>query len=95
VVKGQKDVLQNTLEDMGFIWKCSVSKRKLLVQRCGIIDRRCRYLIKMQEVRANGKPFSFLDKIWADSNITIQNCWQDPGIQMVTDTVSGSIAHMH
>jgi hypothetical protein len=36
----QKDVLIPVLHDMGFIWKCSKSKRKVLVERRDIIDWR-------------------------------------------------------
>ncbi|PSN54969.1 hypothetical protein C0J52_02351 [Blattella germanica] len=58
----QKDVLRNTLRDMGFVWKRSVSKRKVLVERREIVDWRCRYLIKMRQYRSEGKPVFFLDE---------------------------------
>jgi hypothetical protein len=31
----QKDIHRNTVMDMGFVWKCSVSKRKVPVERGG------------------------------------------------------------
>jgi hypothetical protein len=86
----QKDVLIPVLHDIGFTWKRSVSKRKVLVERRDIIDWRCRYLIKMRQAREKLKNILFIDETWVDSNLTFRKCWQGPGIRGVMDTVSGS-----
>jgi hypothetical protein len=75
---------------MGFTWKHSVSKRKVLVERRDIIDWRCRYLIKMHQAREKMKNIFFIDETCMDSNLTFRKCWQGPGIRGVMDTVSGS-----
>jgi hypothetical protein len=73
---------------MGFTWKRSVSKRKVLIERRDDIDWRCRYLIKMRQAREKLNIF-FVDETWVDSNLTFRKCWQGPGSRGVMDTVSG------
>jgi hypothetical protein len=65
-------------------------QEKLLVERRAIIDWRCRYLIKMRQVREKLKNIFFIDETWVDSNLTYRKCWQGPGIRGVMDTVSGN-----
>jgi hypothetical protein len=67
----QKYVLIQVLHDMGFIWKRSVNKRTVLVERRDIINWRCRYLIKMCQAREKLKNIFFIDETWVDSNLTL------------------------
>ncbi|XP_049779793.1 uncharacterized protein LOC126176676 [Schistocerca cancellata] len=86
----QKDVLHKTLREMGFTWKRSVSKRKILVERTDIIDWRCKYLIQVRKLRELGRKFFYIDETWVDNNITYRKCWQGPGVEGIMDNVSGS-----
>jgi hypothetical protein len=65
----QKYVLIRVLHDMGFTWKCFVSKRKVLVESPDI-DWQCRYLIKMHQAREKLKNIFFFDETCVDSNLT-------------------------
>jgi hypothetical protein len=48
---------------MGFTWKHSVSKKKVLVERRDIIDWQCRHLIKMRQAREKLKNIFLLMKL--------------------------------
>ena len=85
-----KTKLRQLLHDMGFKWKRSCSKRKVLVERNDIIDWRCSYLMKMKRYREEQQQIFFLDETWADSNITFRKCWQGPGVTGVAENISGT-----
>jgi hypothetical protein len=90
----QKDVLIRVLHNMGFTWKQSVSKEKLIVERRAIIDCRCRYLIKMPQVRGKFNNILFIDEAWVDRKLTFQKCWQGPGIRGVWILLAGALGEL-
>jgi hypothetical protein len=69
---------------MGFTWKCSVNKRKVLVERRDFIDWRCRYLIKMRQAREKLKNTFLIDETWVDSNFDLPKMlvrtWNSRGV---------------
>jgi hypothetical protein len=69
-------VFRNTLQVKGFIQKCSVSKRYIFVERCGIINRMGRCLNNIEEDRPKWKLPPPPDETWADCNLTFQKYWQ-------------------
>ena len=68
--------LNRLLIKMGYKWKKTQSKRKLLIVRADIVEWRHRYLRKIEQFRNEGREIVYLDETWVDNKLTCKKCWQ-------------------
>ena len=81
-----KETLRKILHEIGFRWKNSKNKRKLILERNDIVLARTKYLRSMQSFRKEKRPLVFVDETWIDSNLTVGKCWQSDEIFGVMKT---------
>jgi len=48
---GSVSLLRNIVKELGFKWKRSQGRRKVIIERYDIVDFRCRYLKKIRKCR--------------------------------------------
>lgn len=81
--------LRRLLKQMGFKWKKSQAKRKVLIERPSIVAWRSKYLKAMKFHRQENRTIVYLDETWVDNNLTFKKCWQSDDIPgVLTDTSS-------
>lgn len=89
--------LRRLLKRIGYQWKKCNNRRKVLIERPDIVDKRFHYLRKIREYRRESRQIIYIDESWVDANLTFRKCWQsesEPGV--ITDTSSSNrliIAH--
>lgn len=83
------DSLRKILKTMGFRWKKSQNKRKVLMERPDILNWRWRYLKSIRKAREEQKSIVYIDETWIDNNLTYKKCWQSEdvfGVQTYTSS---------
>lgn len=82
--------LRKVLGEMGFKWKKTTQKRKLLIERPDIVYWRHKYLRSLKSLRDEGRTIYYLDETWVDSNLTFRKCWQAQGVRGILSNSSSS-----
>ena len=73
---GSVSLLCNIVKELGFKWKRSQGRRKVIIERYDIVDLRCRYLKKIHEYREKNMNIVYIDETWIDTSYTAKYCWQ-------------------
>ena len=73
---GSVSLLRNIVKELGFKWKRSQGRRKVIIERYDIVDLRCRYLKKICEYREKNMNIVDIDETWIDTSYTAKYCWQ-------------------
>ena len=58
---GSTTFLRTIVKNLGFKWKKTQSQRKVLVERCDIVDLRIKYLRKIESFREQGLNLLYVD----------------------------------
>ena len=64
------------LRNVGFKWKRSQGRRKVIIERYGIVDLLCRYLNKSASTMKKNMNIVYIDEMWIDTSYTTKYCWQ-------------------
>ena len=78
--KSCRETLLKVLQRINFKSKKYRSKRKIVIERPGIVTWRSRYLTTIKRLRNEGKPVFYLDGTWVDSNLTFRKCWRSDDV---------------
>ena len=54
-------LLHNIVKELGFKWKRSQGRRKVIIERYDIVDLRCRYLKKINEYHEKNMNIVYID----------------------------------
>ena len=65
------------LKDMGFRYRKREGSTKTLMERPEIVVWRHRFLRKLREHQACGRPVVYLDETWVNANHTLSRAWYD------------------
>ena len=80
---GSKSFLRKQVRKLGFRWRRSQNRRKLLIERYNIFDLRCAYLRRIKAYREQGLNLVYIDETWIETGYTAKFCWQskeEPGV---------------
>lgn len=80
---GSREMLRQTLRDMGFTWSKTADNRKVIMEKPEIVALRMAYFARKQELEDAGYRLVYIDETWLDSAYTMQRCWQGPGVSGV------------
>ncbi|KAF8785317.1 uncharacterized protein LOC129958799 isoform X1 [Argiope bruennichi] len=81
--------LRHVLQKIGFKWKRSVDKRKIVMKRPDIVQWKYKYLRDIKKYRDSKRVIVYLDETWIDSNLSFGKCWQLNKIGAVTKQTAG------
>ena len=85
-----REFLKQILHEIGFKWKKSQDKRKILIEREDIVLKRVKFLRRMNAYREEERPIIYIDETWIDSNLTFNKCWQSKDTDGVFKTGNAS-----
>ncbi|PSN32354.1 hypothetical protein C0J52_21638 [Blattella germanica] len=68
--------LNRLLIKIGYKWKKTQSKGKVLIERADIVEWRHQYLRKIEQFHNEGREIVYLDESWVDNNLTFKKCWE-------------------
>jgi hypothetical protein len=69
-------LLRNIVKELGFKWKRSQGRRKVIIEQYDIVALRCRYLKKICEYSEKNMNIVYFDETWIDTSYTAKYCWQ-------------------
>jgi hypothetical protein len=69
--------LESAIKSLGYKWRKRQSKRRILLERADIVDRRSRYVVKIKACRDKGRPI-------------IRKCWQNEEVMGVQTNVNSA-----
>ncbi|CAG2216936.1 unnamed protein product [Mytilus edulis] len=73
---GGKSLLLKIVKELGFKWKRSQTKRKVLIEKDAIVEKRIQYLNRIKDYRKKGMNLVYIDETWIDTAYTAKKCWQ-------------------
>ncbi|CAC5387409.1 unnamed protein product [Mytilus coruscus] len=73
---GSKSLLLKIVKELGFKWKRSQTKRKVLIEKDAIVEKRIKYLHRIKDYREKDMNLVYIDETWIDTAYTAKKCWQ-------------------
>ena len=73
---GSVSLLRNIVKELGFKWKRSQGRRKVIIERYDIVDLRCLYLKIIREYHEKNMSIVYIDETWIATSYTAEYCWQ-------------------
>lgn len=74
---GSSWALRKIISDLGFRWRKTANKRKLLTEKEDIREKRLQYLRAIQNYRNSGRPIIYVDETYVHSSHTTRHSWSD------------------
>ncbi|XP_073962915.1 uncharacterized protein [Choristoneura fumiferana] len=85
---GCRETLRQILLKNGFEFKTNQNERSTLIERFEISAWRHKYVRKIAEKGAEGKPIVYMDETYVHLNYRIKKSWQGPSTSGVTEKIS-------
>ncbi|CAC5406182.1 unnamed protein product [Mytilus coruscus] len=68
-IPGSKSLLK-IVKELGFKWKRSQTKRKVLIEKDAIVEKRIKYLHRIKDYREKDTNLVYIDETWIDTAYT-------------------------
>ncbi|XP_047030090.1 uncharacterized protein LOC124637570 [Helicoverpa zea] len=86
--QGSERSLRRIIQSLGFKWKNTENKRRVLIETSSIRLKRIEYLKRMSQYRHEGRPIVYTDESYVDSSHSTPKAWSDESTKGIKKPIS-------